>query len=140
VNVIRGVRKDYERGWMFVPRRLLTECGLTPSQFLSPSHLEHSMAVVQRLVEKAEGHLRYGLGYVLQIPRTLHRLRLSTMWPLLFAARTLAVSRGNPEVVLSEAKISRRDVKRIVRRTMVMGWSNRWLSSYHEKLLRGETV
>ena len=62
------------------------------------------------------------------------------MWPLLFAARTLALSRDNRDVLLSEAKMSREDVERIVRRTMMHGWSNRWLERYHEQLLRGEGV
>ncbi|MDZ7852609.1 MAG: squalene/phytoene synthase family protein [Halomonas sp.] len=73
VNVIRGLRKDYARGWLFVPRRYLEELGLSPRQFLSPLHVERSMQVVRRLVEKAEHHLRDGLEYVLQIPRHLHR-------------------------------------------------------------------
>jgi farnesyl-diphosphate farnesyltransferase len=140
VNVIRGLRKDYARGWLFVPRHYLDEHGLSPRQFLSPMHVERSMEVVRRLVEKAEAHLRDGLEYVLQIPRHLHRVRLATMWPLLFAARTLALSRDNRDVLLSEAKMSREDVERIVRRTMMHGWSNRWLARYHEQLLRGEGV
>jgi farnesyl-diphosphate farnesyltransferase len=140
VNVIRGLRKDYARGWLFVPRHYLDEHGLSPRQFLSPMYVERSMEVVRRLIEKAEAHLRDGLEYVLQIPRHLHRVRLATMWPLLFAARTLALSRDNRDVLLSEAKMSREDVERIVRRTMMHGWSNRWLARYHEQLLRGEGV
>ncbi|NBB91030.1 MAG: squalene/phytoene synthase family protein [Spirochaetes bacterium] len=140
VNVIRGLRKDYARGWLFVPRRYLEEIGLSPRQFLSPLYVERSLVVVRRLAEKAEYHLRDGLEYVLQIPRHLHRVRLATMWPLLFAARTLALCRDNRDALLSEAKMSREDVERIVRRTMLHGWSNRWLVRYHEQLLRGEGV
>jgi farnesyl-diphosphate farnesyltransferase len=140
VNVIRGLRKDFARGWVFVPLRYLEETGLSPSQFLVPRNAERSMEVVRRLAEKAERHLRHGLGYVMEIPRSLHRVRLATMWPLLFAARTLAVSRENREVILSEAKMSRADVERIVRRTMLFGWSNRWVARYHEQLLRGDGV
>ncbi len=135
VNVIRGLRKDYARGRVYVPRNLLEEVGLEPDTFLRAHNADRSMTVVDRLVEKADSHLRFGLSYVFGMPRSLYRVRLATMWPLLFAAKTLSVSRGNPNVVFSEAKITRRDVARIVRHTMVMGWSNRWLGWYYQRLL-----
>jgi phytoene/squalene synthetase len=140
VNVIRGLRKDAERGRFYVPLRYLAERGLRREELFADAHVERSLGVVRRLAEKAEGHLRSGLGYVLQIPRSLHRVRLATMWPLLFAARTLAVSRDNRTVLSSEAKMTRTDVKTIVRRTSVMGWSDRWVAHYHERLLRGGEV
>ncbi|MEZ4517647.1 MAG: hypothetical protein R3C44_12750 [Chloroflexota bacterium] len=50
------------------------------------------------------------------------------MWPFLFAAQTLAVSRNNPLAALnSEAKITRGEVQSIVAKTRLLGWSNRWL-------------
>jgi phytoene/squalene synthetase len=140
VNVIRGLRKDFRRGWLFVPVRYLEDIGLSPPQFFAPHNVEQSMAVVRRLAGKAERHLRHGLRYVMHVPRSLYRIRLATMWPLLFAARTLAVSRENRNVLISEAKMSRTEVERIVRRTMLFGWSNRWVARYHERLLRGEGV
>ncbi|MFW6337934.1 MAG: hypothetical protein ACOC25_03335, partial [Alkalispirochaetaceae bacterium] len=89
-----------------------------------------------RLAEKAERHLLGGLHYVLALPRSLYRVRVATMWPLMFAARTLSVSRSNPRVLFGEAKMSRRDVMRIVRHTIAMGWSNRWVRRYFRRLLR----
>ena len=57
------------------------------------------------------------------------------MWPLLFAARTLAVSRDNPEVLSSEVKVSRATIKRIVVHSRLLGWSNAWLAAYTRHLL-----
>jgi hypothetical protein len=56
------------------------------------------------------------------------------VWPLFFAVRTLAISRDNVNVLLSEAKMSREDVKNIIRDTKLMGWSNRWLNRYYTHL------
>ena len=56
------------------------------------------------------------------------------MWPLLFAVKTLALSRNNPNVILDEAKITRGDVKEIVMKTQLLGWSNVWLRHYYTKL------
>lgn len=136
VNIIRGVRKDRERGWIFVPEEFCKEAGIEPEQLFSRTRTDESMEVVERLAQKAERHLRGGLRYVLTLPRSLYRVRVATMWPLMFAARTLSVSRNNPEVLYGEAKMSRRDVMRIIRHTVAMGWSNRWVRRYFRLLLR----
>jgi len=89
------------------------------------------------LVQKAERHLEYGLEYISAFPRRLNQVRLANIWPLFFAIKTLALSRDNVEVVRSEVKITRDDVRRIMRITTLKGWSNRWLRGYYEHLKHG---
>jgi farnesyl-diphosphate farnesyltransferase len=137
VNVIRGLRKDYERGWIFVPRSLCAEVGLKPPDLFKPENLEAAMRVVDVLADKAERHLRLGLAYVKMIPRRYHNLRLACMWPLFFAVRTLTISRCNRRVLEDEAKMSRDEVRQIIADTQVWGWSNRWLDDYYERLHMG---
>lgn len=136
VNIIRGVRKDRERGWIFVPEEYCREAGIEAEQLFFRSRSRESLEVMERLADKAERHLREGLRYVLTLPRSLYRVRVATMWPLMFAARTLSVSRNNSDVLFGEAKMSRRDVMRIVRHTIAMGWSDRWVRRYFRLLLR----
>jgi hypothetical protein len=52
----------------------------------------------------------------------------------MFAIRTLAISRRNADVFNDEAKITREEVKRIVKDATLWGWSNRWLDRYSQKL------
>ena len=137
VNVLRGLRTDFDRGWVFVPRSFCAAYGLMLADLFSASHRSRAMRVVGDLITKGEHHLQSGLSYVSLIPRRLHRLRLACMWPLLFAAKTLAVSRDNPDVLCGEVKITRATVKRIVRNTTLFGWSNLWLYRYANRLLCG---
>ena len=134
VNVIRGLRKDYERGWIFVPQTFLEQVELTREQLFMPAFEEKGLQVIKLLTDKAERHLQHGLQYIMTIPRTQHRIRLFCVWPLFFAARTLAVSRNNVNVLRAEAKMSREQVKTIVRDTTLLGWSNRWLNRYYTSL------
>jgi hypothetical protein len=60
---------------------------------------------------------------------------LACIWPLFFAIKTLAVSRDNVHVILTEAKITRTEVMDIIRNTTLMGWSDSWLRSYYSRLL-----
>lgn len=134
VNVIRGMRKDYERGWVFVPRTFYGRAGLTHTELFDPANLDKAMDVVDMLVTKAERHLSHGMSYVTAFPRHQHRIRLACMWPLFFAVKTLAVSRNNTNVLLAEAKIGRNQVVEIMRNTRLFGWSNAWLQRYYRYL------
>jgi farnesyl-diphosphate farnesyltransferase len=135
VNIIRGMRKDYERGWVFIPRSFYEPLGLTRDSLFVPENQVQALQVVARLADKAETHLRNGLQYIINIPPTHYRIRLACSWPLFFAIKTLAVSRDNIHVILNEAKITRAEVMRIIRKTTLMGWSDHWLRSYYAELL-----
>lgn len=135
VNVIRGLHGDFQRGWVFAPASYLAAEQITAEQLFEPASRAAALRVVDRLADKARVHLDAGLQYILLLPRREHRLRLMCIWPLLFAARTLAVSRGNPAALASEAKITRGEVRTIMRNGALFGWSNRWLGWYYERLL-----
>lgn len=134
VNVIRGMRKDYERGWVFVPRTFYQPLGLSAAELFEPQHSDKALEVVDKLATKAEAHLQHGVDYIMAFPRRQHRIRLACMWPLLFAAKTLAVSRHNQQVLQKEAKISRAQVRSIMQLTTAFGWSNTWLRWYYRHL------
>ena len=130
VNVIRGLHEDRDRGWVYVPASFLPERRIRASELFSPAYRKAAMAVLDQLVEKAERHLAAARAYMRLIPRRHHRVRLFCLLPLLFAVRTLAISRANPEVLDRETKMTRREVEVITRRAKVMGFSNRWIDRY----------
>ncbi|HEX5520488.1 MAG TPA: squalene/phytoene synthase family protein [Longimicrobiaceae bacterium] len=135
VNVLRGLPADFARGWSFVPRSFCTEAGLAgPEALFDPARRDAALAVVERLATKAERHLARGCDYIALLPRREYRLRLMCAWPLLFAARTVALSRGNPEVLRCEAKMTRAEVRGIMRRSAWRAWSDRWLAVEFRRL------
>ncbi len=134
VNVIRGLHEDRHRGWVYVPASFLPEPGMDPRDLFEPGNQEAAMGVLERLVEKADRHLAAARSYMRMIPRRYHRVRLFCLLPLLFAVRTLAISRTNPEVLDRETKMSRREVLAITRRAKLFGFSNRWIALYCDRL------
>lgn len=134
VNVIRGLRDDYERGWIFVPESFVEEYGIAREALFDEGNEEIAMAVLDRLVEKAERHLAAARAYLKALPPWHHAIRLFCIFPLFFAVRTLALSRANYAVFTSEAKISRDEVKQIVRDSTLWAWSNRWVDDYARQL------
>ena len=134
VNVIRGLRKDYERGWVYIPKDFLAAVDLTAQELFEPENRAEAIQVLDMLSDKAERHLHAALVCVKTLPQWHHRIRLACIFPLMFAIRTLAISRRNTQVFESEAKMSREEVKRIVKDATLWGWSNLWLDSYYQKL------
>ena len=134
VNVIRGLRKDYERGWVYVPRKFLAAVNLTAQELFQPENRAEASKVLDMLADKAERHLHAALSCVKSLPPWQHRIRLACIFPLMIAIRTLAISRRNADVFKNEAKITREEVKRIVKDATLWGWSNMWLDSYYKKL------
>lgn len=136
VNVIRGLHDDWERGWVFVPRTFVPDEAPPLASVLDGSVEADDTArrIVDRLVAKAEHHLDGGEAYLTGLPRREHRTRLFCMFPYLFAVRTLALSRDNPRVFREEVKMSRAEVRHIVRRARWLGWSNRWIGRFRQRL------
>ena len=134
VNVIRGIREDYDRGWVYIPKKFILDMGLTKEQLFDPEHREQALKVLDMMTDKAERHLRQALQYIKSLPWWQHGIRLGCIFPLMFAIRTLAVSRHNAQVFESETKITRSEVKKIVLDSTLWGWSNLWLERYYQEL------
>ena len=134
VNVIRGLHEDRDRGWVYVPAEFIPDPETRPAQLFEPDRHGTAMAVLARLVGKAEGHLDAARAYVRMIPRRHHRVRLFCMLPLFFAVRTLALSRGNPAVLDRETKMTRREVAAVIRNAKLLGFANTWMDWYCRRL------
>lgn len=134
MNVIRGLREDYERGWVYIPNKYLSDLGLSKEQLFDTANRERALKALDMLTDKAERHLSGALKYVKSLPWWQHGIRLGCIFPLMFAIRTLAVCRRNAQVFESEAKITRDDVKKIVLDSTLWGWSNLWLDRYYREL------
>lgn len=134
VNVIRGLRDDYERGWIFVPESFCDQVNLPRESLFDPSREQDALVVVNMLIQKAERHLEVAKDYLKALPPWQHSIRLACMFPLLFAVRTLAICRNSHNVLYSEAKMQREEVKKIVRDSTIWGWSNWWVDYYCRRL------
>ncbi|MCI0552626.1 MAG: squalene/phytoene synthase family protein, partial [Anaerolineae bacterium] len=114
--------------------KFLEAVNLSAHELFQPENRAEAIKVLDMLADKAERHLHAALTCVKTLPPWQHRIRLACIFPLMFAIRTLAISRRNADVFNSEAKMTREEVKRIVRDATLWGWSNRWLDRYSREL------
>ena len=122
-NILKDLAKDLQRGRCYIPEPLLKEAGLAPKDLLRADKVDAFRPVLRKLLTLAREHLDQGWLYTMAIPRMEIRLRLSCMWPILFAGETLRlIARSdellNPAVTL---KISRGTVYRIMALTILTG-------------------
>jgi farnesyl-diphosphate farnesyltransferase len=134
VNVIRGLHEDFDRGWIYIPNSYCSPLQIEREELFQPDKLSVAMQVLLKLADKADRHLDSAMNYLKALPPWQYGIRLFCVYPLMFAVRTLAVSRHNREVWSGEVKISRKEVFRIVRDTTLWSWSNAWLDNYYQKL------
>ncbi len=134
VNIVRGIPSDIERGWFFVPKDLLPETVRTGDAFLAKGNEELALRTVDSLLEKASRHFQGAERYITLLPRFQAKMRYFCLLPYLFGVRTVALSRGNPNVLDSEVKLDRVEVRSIAAQTKLWGWSDRWIRRYGREL------
>lgn len=139
-NISKDIVVDRGRGWSYVPKSYIEANGLTPDEFHAGASNESDLKVLESLLNKTVGHLNDALDFTLAIPGNNMRIRLFCIWPLWMAMETVAVLHDNYDLLKSDAnvKISRKTVKRILRRTPFICWSNNLLKRSFKNILKRE--
>ena len=88
-NVLKDLGKDLQSGRCYLPADELLDLGLHAGDLLDPAVFPRIRPLIVSLIQHAVEHLDHGMRYVQLLPRRALRVRLSCMWPLLFAVQTL---------------------------------------------------
>jgi farnesyl-diphosphate farnesyltransferase len=118
-NILKDLGRDLENGRCYLPAQLLQAVQVAPDELRNLTSLPRLYPVLSALVRYTLTHLDHAHEYIHRLPRRTVRLRLSCMWPLLFALQTLEV------ICTSEALFDPRARVKITRRAVyqTMLWS-----------------
>jgi farnesyl-diphosphate farnesyltransferase len=118
-NILKDLGKDLHNGRCYLPEKYLEQLQIQVGDLSKPSALRQIRPLIHTLVWYTLDHLDRAHDYIVRLPRRPWRLRLSCMWPLLFAVQTLNMVYQSEKLLHPEipVKISRR----VVYRTMF--WS-----------------
>ena len=104
-NILKDLSKDLSIGRCYLPREQLEQLEIGPEELTNPATLQRLRPLIIQLIWHTLDHLDQACQYVVQLPRKALRLRLSCMWPLLFAVQTLEVICRSEMLLYSEARI-----------------------------------
>lgn len=119
-NILKDLGQDLRAGRCYLPEDELQRLGLQAHDLLDPMSLHQVRPLIISLIRCALEHLDHASCYVQLLPRRALRVRLSCMWPLLFAVQTLEkVCRSEDLLSHHERiKISRQAVYRTILRSL----------------------
>ncbi len=135
-NIIKDCHHDGAEGRSYLPRDLLARLGVPPDGVFAHEHRAAALRALETLRGRALTRLDSALDYTLCLPRREARLRLFCLWPLLMAVKTLALVPGNEALLtgVHPVKITRRDVRTLMRASSLRVLSNGWLRRYYHAL------
>src|SRR5262245_41230912 len=141
-NVLKDIGKDLSIGRCYLPREQLEQLKIGLEELTNPATLQRLRPLIIQLTWHTLDHLDQACHYVLQLPRTALRLRLSCMWPLLFAIQTLDIICRSEVLLYSEArvKISRGVVYHTMFRSFCCFIASSMLAKYYAFLRRRLTA
>ena len=128
VNVLRDLPRDLRQGRCYLPADELVKVGLKAMDLLDPVNESRVRSVYDGWVGCAQAHLAAGWQYTNALPRNHLRIRLACAWPILIGNKTLSALARQPILDPSRpVKISRADVRRIIRKSVLFyPFSTRW--------------
>lgn len=136
-NIIKDCWKDYEKGVCYIPEDMILENGLHSGNLFESKNRERTQRLMNALIVKAANHLYEGMDSILSFSRRAFRIRLSCLWPLILAITTLIEAKDNPHLLSGQkVRISRSAVKKLIRNTTILCWSNRALKKYFNSFQR----
>jgi len=125
-NILKDFASDQTRDTVFIPDQLLREYGLSSDTLTSDASTQKMHKLTQVLAHKTLDHLNDAMEYTCLLPRLEPRLRLFCLWPLSLAVESLALILDKPvqHAQGQVLKISRDQVKSIIKETSLTCWSN----------------
>lgn len=88
-NILKDIGKDSANGRCYLPEEHLLRLDVTPRALTTPASLPMLRPLLYQYCWDTLGHLDQAYHYIVTVPYTALRLRVSCMWPLLFAIQTL---------------------------------------------------
>jgi farnesyl-diphosphate farnesyltransferase len=137
-NILKDLGPDLRLGRCYLPETHLQAHQLDVLDLRQPGAQERLQPILHHLIRDTLEHLDHAHEYICQLPMRPVRLRLSCMWPLLFALQTLEVICTSTTLLEPDAKvkISRQAVYRTILHSLWCLLSRRRFERYYDRLRR----
>jgi farnesyl-diphosphate farnesyltransferase len=138
VNILRDVAYDIPQNRFYWPVDILKKHSLDYSTLCLDKYRKSAMQVLDIMIHNALIYLNDGLYYVMSLPRSSPKVRVFCLIPLFMAIESFTKCIGNENVFIKgmKVKISRAQVKNIVKKSYLYSISNTLLRKWYNKLMK----
>ncbi|WP_428354155.1 phytoene/squalene synthase family protein [Methyloprofundus sp.] len=128
-NILKDIWDDAQRGVCWLPQDVFTETGFDLKELNTSTDSAEFRLGLEHLISIAQGHLKDALTYTQLLPSHETGMRNFCLWALGMAVLTLNEIKQHLDFNDSnQVKITRKDVKKTILTTKVIGRSNFLLS------------
>ncbi len=138
VNILRDVAYDIPDKRFYWPLSILKEHSVDYSNLCQKKYRKNALEVSDIMVDNALDYLNDGLYYVMSIPRTALKVRVFCLIPLFMAIESFVKCIANENIFIKgkKVKISREQVKNIVKKSYLYGMSNLLLKKWYNSMMQ----
>ena len=123
VNILRDLPEDLRQGRCYIPEQSLLRFGLKPDDLLNHAAnnaMNRFRPIYEGYLKLAEEHLSAGWRYTASLPFSCACVRFACAWPILIGIKTLGLLRGGNILADPRVKITRRDIRGILIKSVLL--------------------
>ncbi len=137
VNIIKDSRSDKLEGRCYIPAQLLKEHNLDLPSFFDAANKQNIEKVYRQLQKEVYKYLANAVTYINALPLRHFRYKLACTWIVALAYKTLSGLNRDLKGFIEGShtyKITRKEVKKTIRKTIITAFSNTRLNRYFAKI------
>ncbi len=138
VNIIRDIAYDIPDKRYYWPKNILKKYKLDYNIVCLKKNREKALVIMNNMIKNALPYLKDALYYTTSLPKTALKVRVFCLIPLFMSIKSFVKCINNENVFIKgkKVKISREEVKKIVKRSYIYSLSNILLKIWYNKSMK----
>jgi len=138
VNIIRDIAQDILSKRYYWPKNILKEHKLGYNVLCLKKNRSEALVILNNLIKNALPYLKDALHYTTSLPKTAMKVRVFCLIPLFMSIKSFVKCIDNENVFIKnkKVKISREEVKKIVKRSYMYSFSNILLNRWFDQSMK----
>jgi len=132
VNIIRDIAQDIPNKRNYWPKNILKKHRLDYNTLCLKKNKKKALIILNDMVKNALPYLKDALHYTISLPKTALKVRIFCLIPLFMSIKSFVLCINNENIFIKDktVKISREEVKKIVKNSYLYSFSNILISKW----------
>jgi len=138
VNIIRDIAYDIPGKRYYWPKNILKKHKLDYNTVCIKKNRGKALVILNNMIKNALPYLKDALYYTTSLPKTALKVRVFCLIPLFMSIKSFVKCINNENVFIKDkkVKISREEVKKIVKRSYIYSLSNILLNRWYDQSMK----